>query len=57
MSCLKIAEEQINEAKGRRWQSDSDLLPHLSLGASQGRVFWENFAAQGIPVFWGHRAI
>lgn len=48
---LKIAEEQINEAKGRRWQSDSDLLPHLSLGASQGRVFWENFAAQGIPAF------
>ena len=44
---LKIAEERINEAKGRRWQNDSDLLPHLSLGASQGRIFWENFAAQG----------
>ena len=45
---LKIAEERIKEAKGRRWQNDSDLLPHLSLGASQGRVFWENFAAQGL---------
>ena len=48
---LKIAQERINEAKGRRSISDSDLLPHLSFGASQGRVFWENFAAQGIPFF------
>jgi len=48
---IKIAEEKINEAKARRWQSDSDLLPHLSLGASQGRVFWDNFASQGIPSF------
>ena len=48
---LKIAEEQINEAKGRRGISDSDLLPHISFGASQGRVFWENFAAQGMPSF------
>jgi len=48
---LKVAEERINESKGRRWQNDSDLLPHLSFGASQGRVFWENFAAQGIPEF------
>jgi len=48
---LKIAQERIDEAKGRRWQSDSDLLPHLSLGASQGRVFWENFASQGLPSF------
>ena len=48
---LKIAREKINEAKGRKWQNGSDLLPHLSLGASQGRVFWENFAAQGIPSF------
>jgi outer membrane protein TolC len=48
---LKIAEERINEAKGRRGISDSDLLPHLSFGASQGRTFWENFAAQGLPSF------
>ena len=48
---LKIAHERIDEARGRRWQNDSDLLPHLSLGASQGRVFWENFAAQGICLF------
>jgi outer membrane protein TolC len=48
---LKIATERIDEAKGRRWQSDSDLLPHLSLGATQGRVFWENFAAQGLSTF------
>ena len=48
---LKIARERIDEAKGRRWQNDSDLLPHLSLGATQGRVFWENFASQGIPSF------
>lgn len=48
---LKTAQERIDEAKGRRWQNDSDLLPHISLGASQGRVFWENFAAQGLPSF------
>jgi len=48
---LKIAKERIDEAKGRRWQSDSDLLPHLSFGATQGRTFWENFSAQGIPAF------
>ncbi len=48
---LKIAKQRIDEAKGRRNISDSDLLPHLSFGASQGRVFWENFAAQGIPSF------
>ena len=48
---LKTAQERIDEAKGRRWQNDSDLLPHLSLGATQGRVFWENFAAQGLPFF------
>ena len=48
---LKIAKDKIDEAKGRRWQSDSDLLAHLSFGASQGRVFWENFSAQGIPSF------
>jgi len=48
---LKIAREKIDEARARRWQSDSDLLPHLSLGASQSRVFWDNFAAQGIPSF------
>jgi outer membrane protein TolC len=49
---LKIAEERIDEAKGRRWQSDSDLLPHISLGASQGRTFWENFAGQGMLPFF-----
>ena len=48
---LKVAEERINEAKGRRWQNDSDLLPHISMRASQGRVFWENFASQGMPSF------
>jgi outer membrane protein TolC len=48
---LKIAQEKIDEAKARRWQNDSDLLPHISFGASQGRVFWENFAGQGIPEF------
>ena len=48
---IKVAQERIDEAKGRRWQSDSDLLPHLSLGATQGRVFWENFAAQGLSNF------
>jgi outer membrane protein TolC len=48
---LKTARERIDEAKGRRWQNDSDLLPHLSLGASQGRVFWENFAAQGLSPY------
>ena len=51
---LKIAQERINEAKGRRWQNDSDLLPHLSFGASQSRIFWENLAAQGmLPYFSG----
>ena len=48
---LKIAQERINEAQGRKWQNDSDLLPHLSFGASQGRTFWDNFASQGIPSF------
>ena len=48
---LKIAQERIDEAKGRRWQNDSDLLPHLSIGASQGRVFWENLASQGLSNF------
>jgi len=48
---LKIAKQRIEEAKGRRWQGDSDLLPHLSFGLSQGRVFWDNFASQGIPAF------
>ena len=49
---LKTAQERIDEAKGRRWQNGSDLLPHLSLGASQGRVFWENFAGQGMLPFF-----
>ncbi|MDE2230602.1 MAG: TolC family protein [Candidatus Omnitrophica bacterium] len=48
---LKIAVEKIDEVRGRLWQNDSDLLPHLSFGASQGRVFWENFAGQGLPAF------
>ncbi|MBF0503837.1 MAG: TolC family protein [Candidatus Omnitrophica bacterium] len=48
---LKIAQERINEARGRRWQNNSDLLPHLSFGATQGRVFWDNFASQGLPAF------
>jgi len=48
---LKVAQDRIDESKGRRWQNDSDLLPHVSLEATQGRVFWENFAAQGIPSF------
>ena len=49
---LKIARQRIDEARGRRWQNDSDLLPHLSLGISQGRVFWENLAAQGMLPFF-----
>ena len=48
---LKIARERIDEARGRRWQNGSDLLPHVSAGARQGRVFWENFASQGLPAF------
>ena len=48
---LKIARERINEAKARKWQNDSDLMPHLSFGLTQGRVFWDNFASQGIPSF------
>jgi len=48
---LKVAKARIDEAKGRRWQNDSDLMPHLSFGATQGRVFWDNFASQGIPSF------
>ena len=48
---LKIARERINEARGRKWQNSSDLLPHISAGATQGRVFWENFASQGLPSF------
>ena len=49
---LKIARQRIEEARGRRWQNDSDLLPHLSLAISQGRTFWENFAAQGMLPFF-----
>ncbi|MBF0490718.1 MAG: TolC family protein [Candidatus Omnitrophica bacterium] len=48
---LKVAEERIHEAQGRRLQNDSDLLPHISVAATQGRVFWDNFASQGLPSF------
>jgi len=49
---LKIARQRIDEARGRRLLNDSDLLPHLSFGASQGRTFWENLAAQGMLPFF-----
>jgi len=49
---LKVALEKIDEAHGRRMLNDSDLLPHVSLGISQGRAFWENLAAQGMLPFF-----
>jgi outer membrane protein TolC len=49
---LKVARERIDEARGRRMLNDADLLPHVSLGISQGRTFWENFAAQGMLPFF-----
>ena len=47
----KLAEERINAAKGRRLQDASDMLPHLSLNAFQGRTYWDNPATIGFAEF------
>ena len=48
---MKLARERIEEIKGLRIESRSELLPQVSLTAAQGRVFWDNPAAQGLPEF------
>ncbi|MGE5279250.1 MAG: TolC family protein [Deltaproteobacteria bacterium] len=48
---VKLARERIEETKGLRMESRADLLPHVSLNASQGRVFWQNLAAEGLTDF------
>ena len=47
----KLAHERMNAAKARRIQDRSDLLPHLTAGASQTRTYWDNYAAAGFPDF------
>ena len=47
----RLAHERINAAKGRKLQDRADLLPHLSVGASQTRTYWDNLAAVGFTDF------
>ena len=47
----RLAHERINVAKARKTQDLSDLLPHLTVGASQSRTYWDNYAAVGFPDF------
>ena len=46
---IRVARQQVREAAGRKQQADSDLLPHLSLGGTQMRVFKENLDSLGFP--------
>ena len=47
----RLAYERVNAAKARRIQDRSDLLPHVSVSASQSRTYWDNYAAAGFPDF------
>lgn len=42
-----LARAEIGAAQGRNGEARSDLLPQIDIGASQTRVWWENYGAQG----------
>ncbi len=46
---IRVARQQVREAAGRKQQADSDLLPDLSLGGTQMKVFRENLDSLGFP--------
>ena len=48
---VRLAHERISAAGARKIQDRSDLLPHVTAGASQSRTYWDNYAAAGFPDF------
>ncbi|MBF0512077.1 MAG: TolC family protein [Candidatus Omnitrophica bacterium] len=46
---MKMASQQVLDAAGRKQIKDADLFPHISLAASQMRVYKEDLDALGFP--------
>jgi len=46
---IRVARRQVQEAAGRKQQADADLLPNVSLGGAQMKVFRENLDSLGFP--------
>ncbi|MBF0570461.1 MAG: TolC family protein [Candidatus Omnitrophica bacterium] len=46
---IRVACQQVRQAAGRKQQADAQLLPNLSLGGAQMKVFRENLDSLGFP--------